>query len=227
MQLVTPLRSAYWAHHGYQGRAALGRGSPASPTISAARANRVILIVVSSQGNCPDQVWARLSGQCSVFGGQPGRLPCLEPTGKVGPMGKPGRLGDFGRLERTDAGRAGKDNRSPGRIRKLGGAEGRERNEQRAWNTFDRRLIRLAHVDQEDLAGFHAAGDILGGKVLHLPTTEQTVHRLPPSCSATAHGEGAIFSQRIKTRPQHAGTTLAHGNCSEPTPPRCSSHRNS
>src|SRR4051794_6736465 len=99
-------------------------------------------------------------------------------------MGKPRRLGDFGCLERTDAGRAGKDNRSPGWIRKLCGIEGRERNEQRSWNTFDRRLIRLAYVDQEDLACFHAAGDILGGKVLHLPTTEQTVHRLPPSCSA-------------------------------------------
>src|SRR3979411_438497 len=127
MQLVTPLRSAYWAPHGNQGRAALGRGSPASPTISAARANRVILIVVSSHGELPgSSLDTAFAGKCSVLGGQSGRLPCLEPTGEVGPIGKPGRLGDFGRLERTDAGRAGKDNRSPGRTRKLGGGGGRE-----------------------------------------------------------------------------------------------------
>src|ERR1700704_5143155 len=90
MQLVTPLRSAYWAHHGYQGRAALGRGSPASPTISAARANRVILIVVSSQGGI-----ARIksgpgfqdNAQYSV--GNPAAFHALSPPARWARWGSP------------------------------------------------------------------------------------------------------------------------------------------
>src|SRR5712671_5904939 len=90
MQLVTPLRSAYWAHHGYQGRAALGRGSPASPTISAARANRVILIVVSSQENCPDQVWARLSQDNAQYSvGNPAAFHALSPPARWARWGSP------------------------------------------------------------------------------------------------------------------------------------------
>src|SRR5258708_15793327 len=89
MQLVTPLRSAYWAHHGYQGRAVLGRGSPASPTISAARANRVILIIVSSQGNCPDQVWARLSGQAQYSVGNPAAFHAFSPPARWARWGSP------------------------------------------------------------------------------------------------------------------------------------------
>ena len=45
-QLVMPLRSAYWAHQGYQARAALGRTSPISAT-AAASTSSIIRIVIS------------------------------------------------------------------------------------------------------------------------------------------------------------------------------------
>src|SRR5262249_27116967 len=168
----------------YHSRAALGRGSPTSATAAVARRNTILFILI------PSSSWRIGGSAASALGRQTRRLPRLDSTGQMRVIRPSGRLGNLPRLhrpnlprlDRANPRRAGKPRCAAVRIGKLGRIERRQRQQHGPRNALDRRLVRLAHVDQQDLAGLDAARDLLRRQVTDLTAAaEQSEHPGAPS----------------------------------------------